>query len=741
MGVINIVEIIKIIRKYFLKIVAVCLALGIASYIVVSSIQTYTCSLYFKYNYEDAKNGLAPNGTDELDPYELENPSVIQAAINNLSPENKLSVEGIRNNMIISEVITSQDSEVKESAAVLGEKYEVQPTEYELQYTYSAKLGDEFGAKMFDGIMKAYDDFIISKYYKKKHIPDFMKSINEADIDYIDLANAISQNIDDIISYLDDMAAEFPNYRSKRTGYTFSDLSYMYQNLRDIQYAKFYGNIRAGNLSKDKEMIIKNYSAKVKDLENDLQINNDVAENYKSEISTFYTPYKRAGLYNQASRIQSATDSSNNRDENIFRGWEYDPEKLVNSYDNIVLNYTDKATQASNDSRQLDYYRNIISSFENDTVPEETKNRLTEKNQVILNNLTEASKTYNTAANETINEFYDDKVSNDLQYLISTDVTADKPVLLITIFIVVFAGGMLFILALFYELFKKYSKEEEIADDEQEDEESEMIPEPDGLDEDHHIAFSQYKNNFDEFYILYQPMINCRTGESTHFEAFIRWENKQLGNVSPEIIIDYFSDLHIIPALNNWIIETVCRDLSKIEKTIHKSPVIHINCLCSEIFDLGLNETLIKNLKKYNVSPSSICLELNGNDIVSCIEDIITLNNMGIKICIDRFEDKDRENEIIEVVEPHYVKMSSEVFTNGAYATTESDVIAASKNMVEYFTKIINKCRKKHISVCICGVEDIYQDKTVNNLGFDFKQGYFYGKPQRLEEYLKKYKA
>ena len=735
MGIISVSEIIRIIRTYFSRIVAACLAAGILSYFFVTHIQTYTCTLRFQYNYSAAEEGLAPDGVQKLNPYEIQNPAVIQSAISDLfhgSDTEALNVEGIRNNMVVSEIITTLDNEVKESAAVLGEKYDVIPTEYELKYTYDANLGDEFGAKMFDSIIKSYDDFIISNYYNKKYISDFMKSINEASVDYLDTATVISDNLEDIVSYLDGMAESYPEYRSGRTGYTFADLSYLYQNLRDIQYAKYYGNVRSGNLSKDMEMTIKNYRAKVKELTSTWQVNADISENYKGEITTFYDPYKASGLYGQAARIQTELDSSNTRDNEILR--DFDAETVINTYDGIVLNYTEKATAASNDSRQIDYYNMIIDSLVNDTVPQETKDRLIEKNEAILQEMTTLSASYSTMANETINEFFDAKVADDLQYLISTDVSADKPVMLLTIFMMILVGGLLLIAAIVFEVSKKYVVAEGIQ--EKPDLEKEVFKkEPEGLDEEHHLAFLQYKNNFNEFYLVYQPMIDCKTGKASHFEAFIRWDSPQLGMVAPGIAVDYFMDLNLIPALNNWIIETVCKNLSVFQKARKKAPVIHINCPHSEIMDFGLNDILVRSIKKYHISPSSICLELNGSDIVSCMEDIVTLNNMGIQICIDRFEDKKQENEIIEAIEPNYVKMSADVLLPDVYATTDQDVFLAGANMLTYFSNIIKKCAKKKIGVCICGIENESQDQMISKLGFQYKQGYYYGKPQKLDEF------
>ena len=58
------------------------------------------------------------------------------------------------------------------------------------------------------------------------------------------------------------LADQYPEFRSKSTGYSFSELRELYEQVRDVQYAKYYGNVRAGNLAKDPEMVIKGYQTR-----------------------------------------------------------------------------------------------------------------------------------------------------------------------------------------------------------------------------------------------------------------------------------------------------------------------------------------------------------------------------------------------------------------------------------------------------------------------------------------------
>ena len=624
-------DIIKVIRRSFLRILALSLAAGLIAAYFADAMQTYTCTLGFKYNYEGVEEGLAPDGESELDPYEIQNPVVIQGALEELGLESDdlLSVKGIRQDISISKVVTEPDKEVSESAALLGEKYEAAANEYEMKFTYDASLGDEFGVKMFSAVIKEYDELLLDKYHNRKMIPDFAKSVSGSSADYIEISNSMSENLDSIISYLTTLSEDFPEYRSKRTGYSFAELTELYEHIRDVQYAKYYGNIRAGNLAKDREMVIKSYQTKVRDLTETMTVDNSIAENYKNEISSFYDSYKEAGLYNQASRVQSDVNASNNRDEDVLE--DYDVEEHINTYDNIVLSYADRASAASDARHTIDYYNKIIDSYTNDKVAAETKERLTEKNEEIFKEIAQYSEKYCTVANQTINEMFYTEINDDLQYLILPEVTADKPVKLIAVFVTVLVFGLLLVAALLYELTKRVAATANAANEEKNEK---LQIDTSGMSRLHQLVYEQYRADFKDFYLVYQPMKGGGENDREHLEALIRWRSDELGMVSPAKLIECIADFGIFPQLNDWIIKNVCADIFYIAKEKGRAPIVHINCPSGQLSDFALNDIIIRHISENSIPAECICLELEVADIASALEDITLLENMGVGICI-----------------------------------------------------------------------------------------------------------
>ena len=730
MDLLNIAEMIQIVRKFALRILALSLAAGLAGGCYATLTQTYTCTLGFQYNHSEAAEGLAPDGVSKLDPYEIQNPVVIQAAMENIGLKG-VDVKGIRQNISINPVIPELDREVSESAALLGEKYDVVATEYEMKFTYDATWGDAFGPKMFSSIIREYDEYLLANYYNKRTIHDFAKVVSGSNAEYIVIADEMNNSMEDIISYLDEMAGYYPDFRSTTTGYTFSDLSLLYQNLRDVQYAKYYGNVRAGNLAKDREMVIKSYQKKVKDLQETADVDYAISENYKSEIVSFYDSYKRAGLYSQADQVQSNMDSTNNRDRTVLE--DADLEEYQNTYDDIILNYTEHAANMTDATHTIGYYNTIIADYTADAVPAETKENLLQKNEAILSEIAVLSQQYSQVANQTLDELYHSMVNEDFQYLILPEVTSDKPVKFIAVFLAIITFGAAFVVVFILEILKKFRKADSAKAEKEEQVDDKINIDTDGMDEMHQLLYQQYIEGFPEFYLVYQPMIAKEKTAAAHSEVFVRWKNPQLGMVSPGKIIDVVSDFGIFQQFNDWIIQQVCKDLGNLKKAHKQIPVVHINCPYAQVYDFALNDIIIKHVTENNIPAQNICLELAGKKIAASLDDIILLHEMGIQICIDQFENSKEESEIINAVRPGYIKMSLDILNSDMYATSDEDIIDAAANMVSYFADMIERCHKNGIQTCICGIEKSSQDKLVTSMGFDFKQGYFYGKPEKLD--------
>jgi diguanylate cyclase (GGDEF)-like protein/PAS domain S-box-containing protein len=62
------------------------------------------------------------------------------------------------------------------------------------------------------------------------------------------------------------------------------------------------------------------------------------------------------------------------------------------------------------------------------------------------------------------------------------------------------------------------------------------------------------------FDIAYQPQVNLRTERVTTFEALIRWNHADRGNVPPADFIEIAEEIGLIGEIGQWVLERACRD-------------------------------------------------------------------------------------------------------------------------------------------------------------------------------------
>lgn len=111
------------------------------------------------------------------------------------------------------------------------------------------------------------------------------------------------------------------------------------------------------------------------------------------------------------------------------------------------------------------------------------------------------------------------------------------------------------------------------------------------------------------------------------------------------------------------------------------------------------------------------------------------IKDMGVSVCIDNFETSAENEEIISVVRPNYIKLSVDVLNLDMYATNEKEYKYSALDTAAYLLKTIAQCHEQGIKVCICGIENEEQEASITKLfDFDFKQGYYYGQPKKLED-------
>jgi len=141
-----------------------------------------------------------------------------------------------------------------------------------------------------------------------------------------------------------------------------------------------------------------------------------------------------------------------------------------------------------------------------------------------------------------------------------------------------------------------------------------------------------------ELYVLYQPQINCTTGETTGFESLLRWNNKKHGDVCPDRFIPLLEETGLIYSIGEWVVTQVIDFIH----THHTYDVrFSINLSTLQCNSLGFVNFVKTKIDETGVNASQIEFEITETLLIKDFEKTTTfldeLHSIGCSIALDDF--------------------------------------------------------------------------------------------------------
>ena len=218
----------------------------------------------------------------------------------------------------------------------------------------------------------------------------------------------------------------------------------------------------------------------------------------------------------------------------------------------------------------------------------------------------------------------------------------------------------------------------------------------------------------------FQPIINNKTKEIEKYESLVRLIDENGEIISP------FHFLNISKKGNyyNRITQRVLENSFKILHSI--STKLSINISASDIENELTRVQIFDLLIEYKDDAHRIIFELledeNIKDFKLIREFIHEVKDMGVKIAIDDFGSGYSNFERILQFEPDIIKIDGTLIKN-----IVKD--AFSRNIVE---TIVLFAKKQNIETIAEFVENESIFNVLNEIGVDYSQGYYFGKPETL---------
>lgn len=144
-----------------------------------------------------------------------------------------------------------------------------------------------------------------------------------------------------------------------------------------------------------------------------------------------------------------------------------------------------------------------------------------------------------------------------------------------------------------------------------------------------------------ELTLVYQPLMDVRNGEITSFEALLRWQHPELGQIAPMKFIPLAEQTGLIIPIGAWVIRTACHQLAEWQRAGATELSIAVNASARQLQDPLLAKTVLEALAAARVAPNRLEIEITesaaAEDPARASAVLRELSGHGVRIAIDDF--------------------------------------------------------------------------------------------------------
>jgi len=231
----------------------------------------------------------------------------------------------------------------------------------------------------------------------------------------------------------------------------------------------------------------------------------------------------------------------------------------------------------------------------------------------------------------------------------------------------------------------------------------------------------------DELRLHYQPVVDMRSGRLVGCEALVRWMHPQRGLLMPGTFIQTAEETGLIRELGLWTLEAACAQLAAWKAAGLHPGRVAVNVSALQFRDQRLPQVLRSALRKHDIRPGELELELTESTLMSDTEavqaTVASLRELGVMLAIDDFGTGYSSLSYIKRLRPDKLKIDRS-FVRDLPADADDRALTEA---------IVSIAQALSITVVAEGVETPAQRDYLLGLGCALQQGYLIGKPMPAE--------
>lgn len=222
------------------------------------------------------------------------------------------------------------------------------------------------------------------------------------------------------------------------------------------------------------------------------------------------------------------------------------------------------------------------------------------------------------------------------------------------------------------------------------------------------------------YQVFFQPIYSVSKEKYVYSEALSRLLDTEIGEITPDEFIAVAETKGLIEKLGNVAFEKICKFISQNPDTIK---AVSVNFSVSQLSNPYIVENVLATIKKYNIKPENIIMEITESIFIDDFEVIKErmerLSAAGIVFYLDDFGTG--YSNFANVVE---LPFSTIKFDRSMVLSMESK--EESRRLI---FSLISAFKQNGMTILMEGVENLTQDMLVREAGADLIQGFLYKRP------------
>jgi diguanylate cyclase (GGDEF)-like protein len=231
-----------------------------------------------------------------------------------------------------------------------------------------------------------------------------------------------------------------------------------------------------------------------------------------------------------------------------------------------------------------------------------------------------------------------------------------------------------------------------------------------------------------ELALLYQPIMDLRTGNGVGVEALVRWRHPSRGLLNPSEFIPLAEETGMIVALGGWVLDEACRQGAEWSAPdgLGRPLTVTVNLAAQQLQEADFVDHLTTVLEATGLPPEQLVLEMTESvmfhDSVGTIARLEAIRALGVRIAIDDFGTGYSSLGYLRRFHVDILKIAQEFI--GQTDSPEEWPFAAA---------IVALGRALGMTIVAEGIEEPGQLAHLRGLGCELGQGFLFAPPLDAE--------